>query len=356
MTEAKLDVIPVSEVDHIERFLNSCRNKDINCHPDYMGLFQKYLGAEAIYFFYSEGTKYILVPYFKRPIHSAENADTGFSDLISPWYFGGPIHNLKEDDSDFFDQFKKEFSKYCEKNNIVAEFQRLNPLFENHKVYQKDAGLSCDRPIVYVDLRKDIEVLRQEYTRHTRKNINKAGRAGLRVYHSEKESEIRQFIKLYSESMNRKKAGKFHHFNETFFEGLFQLFKNEIKLFYVEYEGKVISSSIALGKYGILYDYLRGTDPEYSILRPNDLLLDEIITWAKSNGHTYFVIGGGNSSSITDGLFRFKKSFSATTANFYIYKKIHNMQKYEEFCRNSGKTDLQYEQASFFPEYREGKS
>jgi CelD/BcsL family acetyltransferase involved in cellulose biosynthesis len=185
--------------------------------------------------------------------------------------------------------------------------------------------------------------------------LNKALKSNLRVYEDKSKKGISQFISLYSESMKQKGAKKFYFFNEDFFNKLFDTFKEDIALFHVELDGKVISSSIELGKYGILHDYLRGCDPNYLELRPNDILIDTIIKWAKSKGYNYFSLGGGASPSEEDGILRFKRSFSSTTSDFYVYKKIHNLKAYNDLCSISGKkqSELKYEKAQFFPEYSE---
>lgn len=355
MEKEELKIITLKELGKVKALLKQCENKDIFSHPDYLKLFEDFEGNIPLYFYYGTNLNFILIPYFKRLIRSPQpnaNLDRSqqFYDLISPWYFGGPIHNIKDKALllELFSNFKKEFEIYCQEQNIVTEFQRLNPLLGNDKLYQKDPGLFYDREVVYLDLTKDLSQLSKEYTRHTRKNINKAKAKELRVY---SDYDFKKFTQLYWGSMDRKEARKFYYFNETFFHQLFVTFRDEIKLFHVDYDNKTICSSIELGKGLILHDYLRGTDPNFLLLRPNDIIVDEMIKWAKDAGYKYFVLGGGNSSSPEDGLFRFKKSFSSTTSSFYLYKKIHNLNKYKELCKLKGVDGLRYELADYFPEY-----
>jgi len=349
MGKYELKIITLEQSDYIKNLLDDFPKKDIHYHPDYLKLFQDFLGTRGMYVLYGNDKNHILFPYFERKISGK------YLDLVSTWYFGGPTHNIQDKKllPGILQNFRKAFNKYCQENNIVSEFQRLNPILDNYKLFQDNPSLYYDRQIVYVDLKKDLEMLYNEYSRHTRKNINKAKQYGLKVYHSENIDSISKFIEIYSEAMKRKNAKDFYYFNETFFNNLFKIFRDEAKLFQVEYDGKIISSSIELGKYGILYDYLRGSNPKYFALRPNDILIDEIVKWAKFNNYKYFVLGGGNSSSLDDGLFKFKKSFSSTTADFYVYKKVYNLGEYERLCKMRGKKQdsLKYEKASFFPEY-----
>jgi len=351
MEEYKLKILKLEEKGYIKNLLDKCILNDIHCHPDYLSIFQEYQGNNAIYFYFGNEENYIIIPYFKRPIKIL-----GFNeyfDLVSPWYYGGPIHNIKDEKllQNIFSNFTKKLNEYCINNNIITEFQRLNPILRNYELYKNDPSLYFDRNIVYIDLTKDIETINKEYTRHTRKNLNKAKRNRLRVYSDESEKGMSKFIQVYTESMKKKNAREFYLFNDVFFKNFFRKFKNEIKLFHVEYKGKIVCSSAELGKYGVLHDYLRGVNSEHLLLRPNDILIDEIIRWAKSQGYKYFSLGGGASSTVDDGIFRFKKSFSSTTAKFYVYKKIHNLDKYKELCQVKGKNNLEFEKAQFFPEY-----
>jgi lipid II:glycine glycyltransferase (peptidoglycan interpeptide bridge formation enzyme) len=153
--------------------------------------------------------------------------------------------------------------------------------------------------------------------------------------------------------MDRKGAGKFYYFNEQFFNELVTWFKDEVSLFFVEYKNEIITASLELGKFGILHDYLRGSKPEFNQYRPTELLIDEITKWTKTTDYKYFVIGGGNSNSEEDNLLRFKRKLSPELKDFYLYKKIHNLEIYKSLC-NEVKIDgdLKFDNASFFPEYR----
>jgi predicted N-acyltransferase len=252
---------------------------------------------------------------------------------------------------------EKAIISYCKKNKIITEFQRFNPILENQNLFLKvkDKHVFFDREIVYVDLNNSQEDIWLGYNRHTRKNIKKAKREGLSVFRSvNPEKDLKDFIKIYQSSMKIKDANDFYFFNEKFFNNLIDWFKKEISIFFVEYKGETITASLELGKYGILHDYLRGSNPEYDQLRPTELLLDEIINWAKGNEFNAFVIGGGKTNSDDDDLLRFKKKISNNVKEYYLYKKIHDMEIYKNICRDIGLIDdLKFEKAQYFPECRD---
>ena len=338
----KLRVLELSSCEEIITLLNRCKS-DIQQHPDYMRLFSEYTGQKAAYLLYGDENDFIMVPYFIRPL------EEGYSDLVSPWYYGGPVCSSNDPGKmkELARGYTDALSQYCESSKIVSEFQRLHPLLKNHELYTENTFF--DREIVYVDLRKSYDAIVSEYSRHTRKNLNKAERSSLIVKQDSRPEALAEFIRIYSASMDRKAAKPFYYFNQEFFSQLFSLLKKGALLLQVTLNGKAICSSIELGNGFILIDYLRGSEPEQFLLRPNDAVVDSVIRWAKESGYSYFILGGGNSNDPNDGILRFKKSFSATTASFYLYKKVHNKEMYKKLCK--GREGLSFEQASFFPEY-----
>jgi hypothetical protein len=165
---------------------------------------------------------------------------------------------------------------------------------------------------------------------------------------------IQKFIAVYTTAMESKSAGKFYYFNQKFFTDLFQNFSSEAHLFTAYTGEQVVASQLVIGNGIVLYDYLRAVYPEYLPSRPNELLLDQISEWAHGAGYKEYCLGGGNTSDEHDSLFRFKKSLSPLTRDFYLYKKVHNREVYERRCIAEGKnsTDLRFERADYFPEYR----
>ena len=353
MKEFIFKVFEEKHRDEILKKFNKCNKSDIHNHPDYLILFKNYTSDKLVYFYFENKNSFLLIPYFVRKI------DEIHSDLVSPWYYGGPIFSVEdiEIQKKLFEFFLEKFNSYCETNNIVCEFQRFNPLLKNYLLYETELNknLFFDRNIVYCDLRKNYETLEKEYARSVRKNIKKAVREGLKVISDESEESILKFINVYQESMKLKNANKFYFFNTSFFFELFNKFKGRIKLFHVIYNKQIISSTIVLGQNEVLYDYLRGANPNYISFRPNDLVIDRIIRWAQDKKYKLFSLGGGASNKKEDGVLRFKQTFSVDTANFYIYKKIYDMKKYEDLCKKKNISDLKFEMASFFPEYLSGE-
>ena len=343
------------EQDHeIHRLIEQCTPNDFHYHPNYLRLFSEYLSTEGMYAFYGDEKNYILTPIFKKRLSASKKDEVVFH-LFSPWYYGGPIYHVTDQTVllKTFRSWRKELDKYCQENNIISEMYRLNPIIDNHLLFSDDTSLSYNRDIVVIDLRKDLSQIYDEYAHKVRKNIKKAERSGLKIIHSNNKEDFEKFIEVYLLSMREKNVDSFYHFDNNFFSKLFTFFSTDLEIFRVEYQEKTIAATIVLGKYKILHDYLRGSLTQYLFLRPNDIMIHNIINFAKDKGYDYYSLGGGASTNPDDPIFNFKKSFSPVTKKFYTYKKIHNLEKYLELCLLSGKKkdELVYEQASFFPEY-----
>lgn len=337
----------------IEKIVEQCDPNDVYCQLRYLKIFSRYLSTEGFYAFYGDENNYILTPFFKKALLDGQGDK--YYDLISPWYYGGPIYRADSRivAEKIFKSWKEEFNDYCRRNNIVSEFQRLNPIRDNHLFYLDDTNLFFNREVVCVDLKKDLEQICKEYAYKARKNIRRGEEAGLRLIRSKTKADWEKFIEVYLASMKIKKTDPFYYFNGDFFDNFFTNFYDELEIFRVEYQGKTIAATVVLGKYGILHDYLRGSRPQYLSFRANDFMVHNIIGWAKDNGYSHYSLGGGHSTNQNDSLLNFKKSFSPDRKNFYIYKRVHNLEKYRQLCSVAGlkEDQLTYEQASFFPEY-----
>lgn len=347
-------IINQDQTDQIRQLLEKCVPNDIHCSPDYLRLFSEYLSTEGFYTFYGDDDNYILAPFLKKSLPNNRGYEKYF-DLVSTWYYGGPVYHIDSQNTalELFKGWQDNFNDYCSANNVVSEFQRLNPVIDNHLFYQDDSGLSFNREIVSINLKKSSEQIENEYAYHVRKNIKTAKAAGLQLICSKSNSDWEKFIKVYLLSMQEKEADNYYFFNKDFFTNFFSFFYDDLEIFRVELAGETIAATLVLGKYGTLHDYLRGSLRQHLSLRPNDLMVQGIINWAKENGYSNFTLGGGHSTEPNDSLLKFKKSFSSDKKNFYIYKKVHNLEIYKQLCLSVGykEEELLYEQASFFPEY-----
>ncbi|MBS3055950.1 MAG: GNAT family N-acetyltransferase [Candidatus Aenigmarchaeota archaeon] len=335
MTE--IEILTVNESKRWGELINDLPQKDIHFTSQYAQLFENYLKHKALLFVFKENDNVILYPFFIRKINDIEifkDIEKEVFDIISPWYYGGPVSNItdKSREKEIFQNFTAEFGNFCRSEKIVSEFCRMHPFFKNHDNFSAPE-LEMNRKVVYIDLKKTKEEIWNSFKKVNRKAIRKAEKGGIDISITNNKSGIKKFYDIYTNSMERKEAGKFYFFNIEFFNDMFELLKDSATIFFAEHGGNVIVASLVLHKHGIAHDYLRGSDPEFLHMRPNNLIVKEIALWAKDNGNEIFDLGGGTSTDTNDPKLRFKSLFSKDRKRFFIYKKIHNKSVYDELCK-----------------------
>jgi len=107
--------------------------------PEYLLLWELNGDGIAKNFFYKCDYGIVLYPFLIRKINELKffqqmKITEIFYDITSPYGYGGPLVRSygKSDKNLLVNGFIKEFSLFCEKNNIVSEFIRFHPLMENH--------------------------------------------------------------------------------------------------------------------------------------------------------------------------------------------------------------------------------
>jgi len=345
--------------------------RDVFFTPEYAMVFERTegerrrdFGGEAFLFFFGDERDSIIYPFFKRniselPFYSilGDQSENWF-DIISPYGYSGPLAHIdnSELESILWQSFLNEFHNFCIENNIIAEFARLHPFFKNHLVLMKFPDINIvKRPsVVYLELEQEESQIWKNMTKGNKSSVSKARRSGVEIRCSNTEDAIEAFYELYTATMERNKAKRAYFFSRDFFDDTCQVLGEDVKLFSAWYEDRVIAASLFLFKGNLVHYYLSGSDANYLFLSPNNLLIYEVILWAKSRGFKILNLGGGYEEN--DSLFHFKSSFSKTTADFYTYDRVHNQTVYERLC---GARDIYGEQecenvieSDYFPVYR----
>lgn len=318
---------------------------------EYARISQRETGHKPHLFVYGDDVASIAYPFFSRPVNELEFAASAPSmccDTYSPEYTG-PMHICGKGHA--LDEFPTAFSHYCQRTGIVAEFIHLHPWHAFPKALEPD-GVHFDREIVYVDLLSSLNSLWSgSFTYACQKNIKKSQREAVRVYEATSESDIGQFHRIYRMTMDRNKAHAKYYFSLNYFLAFFHEMPDHAIFLLAEYEGKAIAGTLYLHDNTDVYSYLGGADNEFQSVRPTNLIVYEIIRWAKSRGKERLVLGGGYQRD--DGIFRFKASFSPLRARFHVYRKIHQATAYQLLCQAwSEKTQVPVSEATYFPAYR----
>jgi len=343
----ELSCLGVEDEREIGSFYGNMVNRDLHYDMDYLKIFARYLDAEPIYACFEDGQDGLMMPFFKRRVND-------HFDLVSPWYYGGPIFSTEDRKrrSGLYRQFRSVFGRWCLENDIVSEFTRFNSILDNCFPEVDGPRTKCISMSVVVDLNRDMESIRADYKPRVGKNIRSARNKGLEVEVSTDTSDFPVFREIYLKTMKDIGADRYYHFDDRFFQDLCETFGSEMIIYFIKMDGIRISATIDIGRYGVMYDFLRGMYREFLKLNPSYLLVDRIIEETHERGFEYLCLGGGRSSKDDDKLFFFKSAFSRDHRPFCVFKGIYNQEVYKKLCAERNVRECRLSEAEFFPEYR----
>ncbi|MFD1929257.1 GNAT family N-acetyltransferase [Sporosarcina siberiensis] len=320
-------------------------NRDIYFSHEYFTSSMLLDKGEPLLFFYEDENGKVAYPVILRKIDNKLGEQ--LYDITTPYGYGGPLVEAVSTEIDLILKFRKFISQYCIDNNIVSEFIRFHPMLGNQKDLENSLNILYNRDTIEIKLQQGTELL-NEMPGKTRNMIRKAYKNGVEVKKLDKQKYMKEFLSIYYSTMNRNDATEYYYFNETYFKETFRLLDSNIHMFGAFCEDKMIATSLIFTYEDFMHYHLSGALREHLSLGANNLLLFEIAEWGRKQGIKSFHLGGGYSDS-EDNLFKFKKSFSKSDPlNFYIGKKVHNLNLYEKLVKENRIT----EDNGYFPLYR----
>ncbi|MEK5391325.1 GNAT family N-acetyltransferase [Margalitia sp. FSL K6-0131] len=333
--------------------------KDVFYYHSYSNL-NLFTGDGDPFLFYCEDErgKKLCYVFLRRNINALAfmeaEKETELYDIITPTYgYGGPLYN--DLDEQLLIHFRRDFEDYCKKENIISEFIRFHPLYQNHTYLEKLVDVSYDRETIYVDLTKREDEIYNGYHKNHKRNIKKAIKNQLtfKVFQNENACPIIDtFYEMYKKTMDKVNASAYSYYSRDYLEQLVQEFPDKSMIGTVYYNGDMIAAALCLYDGLVLHYHLGCSEQKFLSLGSNTYLLHHIALWGKSEGLNVFHLGGGHIGR--DSLFQFKHRFNPEgTLNFYIGKKVHNPEKYKSLVEKWEKFYQQESKPSFFPEYRQ---
>jgi hypothetical protein len=267
--------------------------------------------------------------------------------------FTGPIANGFE--PALAEAFPFLRDKMFRREGVVAEFAHLYPWGEAGALLPE--GREYNRTIVWIDTGLSLDELWSTHLGHScRKNIKTAQREGVTIFEGSTDDHIREFYRIYIETMQRNNALTTYYFCLDFFRAFRDELSGNCRFAMAEYRDRIVAATLYLHDDTDVYSFLGGADAESQQVRPTNLLVWETIQWANLAGKRRLILGGGYRPN--DGIFRFKSTFSRFQEPFYVYRKIHHEQEYnllDQRCREHNA--LSDEPIKYFPSYRyTGKS
>lgn len=304
-------------------------HQDVYYTPEYYSLYENNGDGKSHCFVFEKDGELALYPFLLNSINElGYELDKEYFDIQGAYGYNGVVSSTYN--STFINDFYVAFRKYCDENNIVAEFTRFHPLNQNLNFSKNHIKVFFDRNTIFIDTTKSIDDLWLDLQRSTKKQINRCYNRHQVVVKILKNEvyDLDVFIKIYWESLNRIGSNQYLYFNKNYFEQLLSL-KSTIQ-FIAYYEGQPISTLTAMMGKNILHGHLGGTINDYVQISPFSLLYWEMIKFAKDNNLKYLHVGGGATSDKEDKLLLYKQHFSNLQADFHIGRKVHNEYIYKK--------------------------
>lgn len=305
-------------------------NKDIYFTPEYYKAYQENGDGKAICFVFEENSNIAMYPFLINNI-PPNYGFKGYKDIQSVYGYNGIIHNDINDIENFKEHFFNSFYEYCQNEKIIAEFCRFHPLIRTEEFSKGFIDILEDRNTVVLDLSQDKQdIWDKSYSSINRNMIRKAVKNNIHISVSQKEEDFQSFFDIYNGTMKNVNADNYYFFSDKYFSVFLNELKNKSKLLLAKIDDEIISGMLLIYSDNYAHYHLSGRKKEYSNLASNNLLLDTAIKIAKDMKCKYFHFGGGTSSDMKDPLFKFKSGFSKENGLFYIGKKIHNQEIYDQ--------------------------
>ncbi|MCF6242655.1 MAG: GNAT family N-acetyltransferase [Bacteroidales bacterium] len=306
--------------------------RDIYFTPEYYHLHEKYGDGTAFCFVFEKDDDIAVYPFLMNKINQAlDLSNTAYYDIQGAYGYNGVLSSSYNEN--FINAFYQEFNDFCKNENIIAEFTRFHPLINNYAFSKNHLKVFKDRQTVFLDLTKSTEqIWQEEFSSKNRNMIRKAEKSGLKFRLGNNLKDYLFFREMYINTMKAVNAKSYYFFNENYFLNFKSLLDNKQSLLLAELNGEIIAGLLLMvdGKYA--HYHLSARQRDFGKYAANNFLLEKAIRLAKEKGAEQFHFGGGNTTKDDDPLFKFKANFSKSRADFYIGKKIHNQDVYDEIC------------------------
>ena len=320
-------IIGLSESIKWKEYLNAlpAAQRDIYYTPEYYSLYQNYGDGDAYCFVYEKNGGVVLYPFLRNPITPlGYKLDKEYYDIQGAYGYNGII--ASDDSSDLINSFWSEFEQWCQNNDVVAEFSRFHPLLNNKILASPKMETFFSRHTVALDLTDD-DIWMHQISSKNRNMIRKAEREGVTIVESD---DYETFRNLYNGTMTDLHAERFYFFPQSYYQEYKDSFKDRSILCFATLDGKVIAGSMFMFSDDYAHYHLSARDRDYSRYAANNLILWYGIQKAKERGCKWFHFGGGTTGDDNDSLLKFKKEFSRTLCDFWIGKRVHNLEVYNQ--------------------------
>jgi len=303
---------------------------DIFYQPEFLEIEASNINGEyEIFTVYNSISRQIFIyPYIKISlIHDGDE----YFDLTSPYGYAGPYCN----DHAFFSACESEFLNYIRKQKIVSEFVRYHFIYNENQFFTQEIQNEHNRTVVIFDLESSWEnIWLHNVSQNNRNYTNKFEKDGFVLEVLSDAKELEEFIMMYYQTMQNADAAQIFFFPKEYFYLLFEKMIGKVMIGKITKDKTTYASVLFFISGGIVQPYLNGRNLNNKKLPSSVPLYINLAKWAKNNGLRLLNMGGGRTNSPEDSLFLFKKRLSNQYRDFYIGKRIHNMEVYHSLIDN----------------------
>ncbi len=275
-----------------------------------------------------------------------------FWDLSSPYGYGGPLVEGRCDKLEI-GNFQNYFLEYCSQNNIISQFIRFHPLYQNQIYLGSKSDTMQLKETITIHTEDRESILKNMHSKN-RNMIKKAQKSGCVILHDSIDC-MDDFIRIYEKTMDNLNADEYYYFRREYYDYLKNNMSNNIKLFRCEREGQIISAAIFFYNNQFMHYHLSGTLSEARQYAPTNLMIYEAAMWANEHGIKELHLGGGNLPE--DSLFSFKKKMNKNgRLPFYIGRTIIDKKGYQKLLEIRASMDNDFNiDNGYYIQYRQPK-
>ena len=229
----------------------------------------------------------------------------------------------------------------------------MNPLQDNYKNYSfdKSFNITYNSKTVYMELENE-EQIWSSLKSTCRNRIRKAQNSGIKIKNGFSSAMFEDFKKIYKETMDRDTAEEYYYFSDVFFEDIKENLKHNATLVIAYLDNVAIDAVLIIYNGKNAHYHLGGTLNDYMNLGAHNYVLYEAALLSLRKGFKKFHLGGGYGGDDSP-LLRFKRTFNKNgDLDFYIGKKIYNIDKYNELVNIKESSIKNKIDDNFFPKYR----
>lgn len=298
-----------------------------------------------------------LLPLVLRPLPAEAGGilpAEGWQDAVSPYGYPHPLCLSGADEQDaFLAEVFPAVTALLKRENILTVFVRCSPLETLSPLYAVHGRVVEHGPCYWLDLGEPPEVLHGQMRSRYRSYLNALQRKGVVAEFIPFQVGLQDFIALYYQTMDRVKAAPWYYFERSYFEELYALLGDALRLCVVRQQDRLLASGLFAATGGIVQYLLSGVNEHAGEPHATKLMMTYVRDWGKAAGYRILHLGGGVGGA-DDALSQFKRGFTRHSSLFRTWRLVVEPGWYQalvqDWERASGQTADPIE--GYFPAYR----